>query len=294
MQYYAHEGDIILYAPENSAYMMGDPTLYYKTLRDLEGMYNIFRHIDISRYENVLGAFCDFNKGLSVEEGADFTWTARYELAPGTYEQIIKSSQIDKYGEYQYSKRAGYYDSANYKDAYLITLNNRFKSRLEGAWNNVDNQKNNMDYKDMSNVTWCSIDDPYYKDRINGAIDAAKSSGAKVYFSFCPVDYTALCDEAKADPAAWFAAYDKFILDTYTFDGIMGTSGNYVMNRRYFHDCAFHPNDYGRTYRTYTLYRDLCENLGITDVKGIYDVGQSFDGCLFEEGSDGKPIMPAY
>ena len=294
MQHYAHEGDIILYAPENSAYMMGEPHLYYKTLRDLEGMYNIFRHIDISRYENVLGAFCDFNRGLSTEEGADFAWTARYERAPGTYEQIINASHIDSYGEYHYAKRKDYYNPDNYKDAYLITLNNRFKSRLEGAWNDVENQKNNMDYTDETNVTWCSIDDPYYKDRMNGAITAAKSSGAKVYFSFCPVDYTALCDEAKADPAAWFMAYDKFITDTYVFDGIVGSSGNYVMNRRYFHDCAFHPNDYGRTYRTYTLYRDVCKTLGITDVKGIYDVGQSFEGCLFEEGSDGKPVMPAY
>ena len=294
MQYYAHENDIILYAPENSAYMMGEPTLYYKTLRDVEGMYNIFRHIDISKYENVFGAFCDFNRGLSVEEGADFAWTARYERAPGTYEQIIVPDQIDKYGEYHYSKRQDYYKEENYKDAYLVTLNNRFKSRFEGAWNKVENQKQNMDYTDESNITWCSIDDPRYKDQMNRVIDLAKSSGAKVYFSFCPVDYSSLCDEAKADPATWFAAYDKFILDTYCFDGIMGTSGDYVMNRRYFHDCAFHPNDYGRTYRTYTLYRDLCKSLGITDVKGIYDVGQSFDGCLFETGSDGKPIMPAY
>lgn len=294
MQYYANENDIILYAPENSAYMMGDPNLYYKTLRDLEGMYNIFRHIDISKYENVLGAFCDFNRGLSVEEGADFAWTARYERAPATYEEICRASHINEYGEYQYSKRADYYKPENYKDAYLVTLNNRYKSRFEGAWNNVENQQKNMDYKDESNVTWCSIDDPYYKDQMNRVIDLAKSSGARVYFSFCPVDYTSLCDEAKANPDAWYKAYDEFILDTYNFDGITGTSGGYVMNRRYFHDCAFHPNDYGRTYRTYTLYRDVCAILGKTDIKGIYDVGRNFEGCLFEDGSDGTPIIPAY
>ena len=294
MQYYANENDIILYAPENSAYMMGDPTLYYKTLRDLEGMYNIFRHIDISKYENVLGAFGDFNRGLSVDEGADFAWTARYERVPGTYEEIMNATHINKYGEYQYSKRQGYFKEENYKDAYLVTLNNRYKSRFEGAWNNVENQKQNMDYKDETNITWCSIDDPYYKDQMNRVIDLAKSSGAKVYFSFCPVDYSSLCDEAKADPDAWYKAYDKFILDTYNFDGITGSCGDYVMNRRYFHDCAFHPNDYGRTYRTYTLYRDVCDIIGKTDVKGIYDVGEDFEGCLFEEGSDGKPVMPTY
>jgi hypothetical protein len=151
-----------------------------------------------------------------------------------------------------------------------------------------------MDYKDESNITWCSIDDPYYKDQMNRVIALAKSSGAKVYFSFCPVDYSSLCDEAKANPDMWYKAYDEFILDTYCFDGITGTSGNYVMNRRYFHDCAFHPNDYGRTYRTYTLYRDVCDIIGKTDIKGIYDVGRNFEGCLFEDGSDGTPIIPAY
>ena len=75
---------------------------------------------------------------------------------------------------------------------------------------------------------------------------------------------------------------------------MLGTSGDYVMNRRYFYDCAFHPNDYGRTYRTYTLYTDICELIGETNVKGIHDVGHNFEGCLFEEYSTGKPIMPAY
>ena len=294
MSYYAHEGDIVLYAPENSAYMMGEPTLYYKTLRDMEGMYNIFRHVDISNYENVFGAFCDFNRGLSVEDGADFAWTARYERAPGTYEQIMNTTAMNEYGEYQYSKRASYYNAANYKDAYTVTLNNRIKSRFEGAWNNVAGQQQNANYKDEANLTWCSFDDPYYKDRMNRVITSAKSSGAMVYFSFSPVDYSSLCAEAKADPASWFAAYDKLIADTYVFDGVLGTSGDYVMNRRYFYDCAFHPNDYGRTYRTYTLYTDVCKLVGITNVKGIYDAGTSFEGCLFEEGSTGRPIMPAY
>ena len=294
MNYYAHAGDYVLYAPENSAYMMGEPTLYYKTLRDMEGMYNIFRHVDISNYENVFGAFCDFNRGLSVEEGADFAWMARYERAPGTYEQIMNATHMNEYGEYQYSKRQGYYDPSNYKDAYIITLNNRFKSRLEGAWNDVSGQQQNANYKDENNLTWCSVNDPYYKDRMNRVIASAKSSGAKVYFSFSPVDSSALCAEAKADYAGWFKAYDKFISDTYVFDGVLGTSGDYVMNRRYFYDCAFHPNDYGRAYRTYTLYTDICGLIGDTDVKGIHDVGHDFEGCLFESSSTGKPIMPAY
>jgi hypothetical protein len=201
---------------------------------------------------------------------------------------------MNEYGEYQYQKRAGYYDPSNYKDAYTITLNNRYKSRFEGAWNNVAAQQQNANYNDPENITWCSADDARYLDRMNRVIESAKGSGAKVYFSFSPVDYSSLCAEAKANPAAWFAAYDKFIADNYAFDGVLGTSADYAMNRRYFYDCAFHPNDFGRTYRTYTLYTDVCELIGETNVKGIYDVGRDFEGCLFENNSTGKPLMPAY
>ena len=34
----------------------------------------------------------------------------------------------------------------------------------------------------------------------------------------------------------------------------------------------------------------LAEILGMDTVKGIYDEGKNFDGCKFEEGSDGTPV----
>ena len=271
--------------------MLGEPRLYWKTLRDMEGMYNIFRHIDISKYENVLGAFCEFNAG-SEEGVADPNYAIRYERPELTYEEIM--NRMGTYGEYQHANRADYYNPSNYKDSYLITLNERIKSANEGKWNDVETQKNNFDYTDLNNITWCSFTDARYKDQMNRAINLAKSSGAKVYFSFCPVDASALAEAALADTSAWFAAYDKLIEDTYDFDGIIGTTGNYVYNRYYFYDCAFHPNDYGRTYRTYTLYKDLCAVLGKSNVKGRYDAGTDFDGCLFEENSNGTPKYPAF
>ena len=72
----------------------------------------------------------------------------------------------------------------------------------------------------------------------------------------------------------------------------MGSSIDYVYNHEYFYDCAFHLNDYGRTLRTYQLYTDLCEILGITEKKGITDVGRDFNGCLFEVGTTGAPLYP--
>ena len=120
------------------------------------------------------------------------------------------------------------------------------------------------------------------------AITAAKSSGAKVYFGFCPADANALVDAARNEE--WLLLYDKMIRENYSFDGLVGTSSDYVFNHKYFYDCAFHPNDYGRTYRTYTLYRDIMALLGVEDINGIYDVGTEYEGCLFEEDSDGTPV----
>jgi hypothetical protein len=34
----------------------------------------------------------------------------------------------------------------------------------------------------------------------------------------------------------------------------------------------------------------MAELVGITDIKGIYAEGEDFEGCLFENGSDGDPI----
>ena len=287
----AHEGDIVIYAPENSSYMFGETELYYKTLRDLENMNNIYRYVDFSNYTNIFGAFTDFNKSYRYNESAGSSTPRRYEDVclngsvtdtTGTF----KNPTTNKYGDYLYSLRSGV--SAKYNDAYFITMNERIKSKDEGAWNDTNNQHANKDYTDPNNKTWCSFTDPYYADQMNRAIALAKSSGAKVYFAFCPSDANALVDGA--DTYAALKAYDELIMSTYDFDGLIGMAENYVFDHSYFYDCAFHLNDTGRTYRTYRMYLDLASVLGIENVKGYKSVGTDFDGCTFED-TDGTPIV---
>ncbi len=279
MQEFTDSDDVIIYTPENSSYMFGERELYWKTLRDFESMNNIFRYVDISNYTNVFGAFAEFNREY------------RYKSAPRTYEEICSNGSIgtgepykdgttNKYGDYQYEKRVSL--STGYKDAYFITLNERVKSKDEGWWNDVDNQHENSDYTDPDNITWASISDSYFADLMNHAIASAKSSGATVMFGFCPTDADALV--SGAETAEWQAAYDSLILELYGFDGIVGGSGNYVFEHEYFYDCAFHLNDYGRTIRTYRMYRDLVRLLGVGKIKAFDAVGTDFEGCLFEEG----------
>ncbi len=281
----ATANDTILYAPENSSYMFGERELYYKTLRDLEGMINVYRYLDISGYTNVFSAFAELNG-------------YRYKMSPITYEGICERAReseyeknrgiINKYGDYLKSDRSQ--RASAYYDSYHITLNEYVKSKNEGAWNDVGNQQNNSNYLDPNNNTWCKITDSYYADSMNRVIDIAKSSGAKVYFSFCPVEDEKLV--AGASASEWQAAYDKMILDTYRFDGIVGGSRDYIFASEYFYDNAFHLNDYGRTYRTYQLYFDLCEILGINEPTDQYAVGTMFDGCLFDGGTVDEPKHP--
>ena len=286
----AHEGDVVIYAPENSSYMFGETELYWKTLRDLESMNNIYRYVDFSNYTNIFGSFTDFNKSYRYNEAGGASTPRRYEQISvngsvndptGTY----KNPTTNKYGDYLYSQRVGV--SSRYNDAYFITMNERIKSKLEGAWNDTNNQHANKDYTDPSNETWCSFTDPYFADQMNRAIDLAKSSGAKVYFAFCPSDANALVEGA--DTYARLRAYDELIRSTYNFDGLVGMAENYVFDHSYFYDCAFHLNDTGRTYRTYRMYLDLADILGITDTNGYKSVGTDFDGCTFED-SDGTPL----
>ena len=158
----------------------------------------------------------------------------------------------------------------------------------EGAWSDVANQEQNKDYTDLQNPTWKSIDTPEMLRQMNFAITAAKSSGAKVYFGFCPADANAVVEAARNED--WLRRYDEMIKDNYCFDGLVGSAADYIFAHEYFYDCAFHPNDYGRTYRTYTLYLDIAELLGIENPNGIYEVGTEYEGCLFEAGSDGTPV----
>ncbi|MBQ2793190.1 MAG: leucine-rich repeat protein, partial [Clostridia bacterium] len=278
----AGENDTVLYAPENSSYMFGERELYFKILRDLEGMNNIYRYVDISGYTNVFSAFAELNE-------------YRYTMSPIAYESVCERAReseydknrgvINKYGDYLKLDRSG--RGSTYYDSYHITLNEYVKSKNEGAWNDVGAQQNNSNYLDPNNNTWCKITDAYYADSMNRVINIAKSGGAKVYFSFCPVEGAKLVDGANTE--AWLAAYDKLILDIYDFDDNVGSCSDYIFASEYFYDNAFHLNDYGRTYRTYQLYLDLCTILGISEPKDQYGVGTLFDGCLFDGGSVDSP-----
>lgn len=263
---YTHEGDIVLVAPENSIYMMGENRLYYNTLLQLEGMYNLFRNVDISNYENVFGGFAEFNSGM------------RYRQSPKCYEDIAVCADMNNQGDCLREDREGYRSELTkaYTDTYVVTFTNMVKSWME------------VSYDDENFADFTAAE---FADLMNMAFDKIGATGAQTYFTFAPVDENALLAEAKS--LAWLAAYEELVRETYTsLDGILGHASDYVFHREYMYDNAFHVNDYGRTLRTYQMYLDLAELLGISEVKGILDVGTDFDGCMFESNPDGTPKYP--
>lgn len=285
MQHYADADDIIVYAPENSVYMMGETELYWKTLRDLEGMYNLYRYVDIAHYTGVFAAFADFNVRRMTQA------PQAYEAIAAQQQRSTASGRVNLYGEYLYDRRAGYCDDSRYTDTYLITMNERYKSMLDGkgAWNDSTSaDEANAQYRDPQSQWWVDITEERYVSEMNRAIALARSGGAAVYFSFAPVDADKLSTEARS--VAWLQAYDAMIASTFAFDGLLGSSVDYVLAHTYFYDCAYHLNDYGRAYRTYQMYRDLSA-LWELRVRDFDAEGKIFEGCLFEPACvDGTPV----
>jgi hypothetical protein len=288
MQHYLHEGDIAILSPENHIRMMGDTQIFSSVIRDTQGMNNVYRYIDISNYENVFSGFADFNQNYNYPESSK-----RYEAIYNASVPDPKKPNvglINKYGDFLKADRAAYCgeSGAKYTDTYYITMNNRFKSRYDGVWNDQAAQEANKDYKDPNNVTWCNVDDPKYVGQVNRIIAAVKTTGASVCFGFCPTDASRIVPESQN--IAQLTAFDNMFKTNYQFDAVLGSCMDYIYDHKYFYDCAYHVNDYGRTYRTYQLYLDICEFKGITATKKIDAEGTDFEGCLFEQGSTGTPV----
>ena len=276
MKHYATKDDLLIYAPENSIYMMGESELYLKTLRDIESMNNFYRYIDISNYTNVFSGFAELN--------AD-----RYKRAETRYEDIVTVSQmVDKNGDHQDAKRENM-NYPNKQTTYTVTFNDRVNSKGYDPFLKDKNEYTHTpsDWQDMENPYWTNLSNKEFTNLVNHAISAAKSSGAKVVFAYAPVDEDDMIAEAKNEK--WLSDYEKLIADLYDFDAALGNAKTYIYDHKYIYDSAFHLNDYGRPYRTYSLYCDIVKYLSLGTPRAMLSLGTNFDGCIFESNANGVP-----
>ncbi len=291
MEHYTKAGDSVVLAAENHAMCFGETSFVANSFDDSEGMYpSLMRLLDISKYTNMFSSLSEFN-------------LTRAAKAPTRYEEICKVGvgyESDKYGDdiSNYERRSllrNQTGCVGYGDIATITFNEKIKS-TKARWQ--DETRETADWKDPTNETWCNLNDPRYVESLNRMLREIKTSGAKTYFAFVPVDGTGkpgsewgVIPEAKASPATWIPAYDALIANTFTeFDGIIGRSIDYVYHHNYFYDSAYHLNNWGRPIRSYQFYVDFCKEVGITDIAGYLDRGTDFYGCIFESGvTDGAP-----
>lgn len=251
------EGDIVVYAPENSIYQFGCPTLTYKLFRDLESSQNVWRYIDVRNYDNLFGAFLEYQSD-------------RWSKSRGSYSD--HPSYFDRNGDFQNDEHKGYclgYDSTNH-GYFTVTLNDKVNSIT------TKTSEISLDNPDQ----W--IDIGTYASDVRRILGRVTDTGATVYFGFCPVNENALTAEARTP--AQQAAFDRLIAETFGFE-LLGSCSDHLYAWQYMFKGSdgsdFHLNDYGRAINTYRMYTHLCEKLNLTPVS-MKAYGTTFSGCLFE------------
>lgn len=254
------EGDIVVYAPENSIYQFGCPTLTWKLFRDLEGCQNVWRYIDVKNYDNLFGAFIEYQ---------DKRWTN----TPGSYES--HTSEVDENGDFHNAKHADYCEDYpagwNNHGYFTVTLNNLVNSVDCPTQGDIS-----LDHPEQ----W--IDIATYSSEVRRVLGKVTDAGATVYFGFCPVNENALTRDA--ENRVQQAAFDRLIEETFGFE-LLGSCSDHLYAWQYMYKGSdgsdFHLNDYGRAINTYRMYTHLCEKLNQTPVS-MKAYGTTFSGCLFE------------
>ena len=200
---YITEGDIIIHAPEaTGGSMLGDNAITPKTFRGNEQCYDIFREVDMTKYDNFWTAFSYFQVG----DPRDGSLTPAINLGGQPYQRYC--SQLNKYGDiihrgsnpnYQSSQGNGTFNysvltsqrAANLNRVgkrivaggghYLVSFAARDKNRIGTASQTAveynkftTHYENEIDFPVISNVGDYLLDAKYFWDSEWHTNDAGK------------------------------------------------------------------------------------------------------------------------
>lgn len=142
---------------------------------------------------------------------------------------VYRSDSFNEYGDIEYERR--YNDMLTYRDeTTTVTLSP-------------------------------SIVSEDFVDYLNRYAKRMALRGAKVYFSFPPINEAALAKGTDADSIYEFYSY---LSDKLDFE-IISDINEYILDSEYFYDTNYHLNDTGVEYRTSLLASDILRTLGKTD-----------------------------
>lgn len=242
------EDDILIWAPEPStAYQMGSGVLdTFKIFRDTEGMYNVYRAVDISHFSHYFAGLTDYYGNRGAMTGRDYEG---YNVArtPGLAHEF----------------RLTYPDTFTVINYWgdLIGGANKNKSSTKTPGNKVS-----FDGKATSEALYGSVvsgtDISVYADASKAALQALRDKGVKVCFGFAPVNEKALIGQAGL--ASQQKAYDALVAQLYGVE-VLGSCSDHIFANTYMtQGDAHHLTDKGTQIHTYRLYTELCNALGLT------------------------------
>ncbi len=90
-------------------------------------------------------------------------------------------------------------------------------------------------------------------DYVNVYIDEAKKKGATVYYSFPPINESAIANDVTEET---IRAYYEYVSQNINCD-VISNIHDYIIEENYFYDSNFHLNDSGVILRTANLIKDL-------------------------------------
>lgn len=105
------------------------------------------------------------------------------------------------------------------------------------------------------------IFDPEFIDYVNSYISWAERRGAKVYFSFCPMNASALAEGTTEESVYRFV---EFIEDSIHCP-VISNPWDSILDSGYFYDTNYHLNDAGVVVHSETLANDILRETGSTD-----------------------------
>ena len=136
----------------------------------------------------------------------------------------------------------------------------------EGVYNSKNfNEYGDIEYERPSNVMEAYYDrnttirlngdilDESFIGYLNEYVAFCERQGARVYFSFCPMNSLAI-EEGTTEES--IAEFEK-LLDSKLDCEVISYVADYIMGPGYFYDSNFHLNEAGSEYRTLLLTRDI-------------------------------------
>ena len=209
------KGDIVVIAPELDPQTL---SMYFNartTLEAIDDDYSMMLDIGFDNWFNLFGGMWSFAGDKIERMGSDTASVA---------DSIYNSDNIDEYGDFC-GERA---------------------ENIMPRW---------YDKNTPIELTTDMLGDGFdeFCDYLNRYIMKLRLKGARVYFSYCPMNEMALSDNTTAETKAELCSY----LEEHINCEFISNIDNYILEAGYFYDTNFHLNDAGVQVRTSRLAFDI-------------------------------------